>query len=250
MLNLLASNMSAIVDGVALGFLVLFALFGLIKGMVHTIFKICGTLLSILLAALLCSTVAGFLQEQFGIVNIISDWLSGVLGSLFGEELMAAPLSSATEGSLANAGVAGFVINIVLSFKADKTIPPETTLSQVICPSFAYYIVIIVSFIVLYFIFKLIFKIISNIIQNFFEFKPLKVIDKLLGFVLGAARGVLSFEILVMFLTAIPIVVFQDISAAIQTSNIAKILMDINLSGILMSAFANINVTEFVKAIL
>lgn len=250
MLNLLSSNIGAIVDGVALGFLALFALFGLIKGFVNTVFKVCGTLFSILLAALLCSTVAGFLQEQFGLINTISDWLSGVLGSLFGEELMATPLSSANEGALANAGVAGFVIKIVLSLQGDKSIPEGTTLSQIVCPAFAYYIVIIVAFIVLYILFKIIFRIIRNIILNFFEFKPLKLLDKLLGFVFGAVRGVLNFEILVTFITAIPIAIFQDISAAIQVSSVAKIFMDINLSGILMSAFANIDVSGFVKAIL
>ena len=249
MLNLLSSNVSAIVDGVALGFLALFALFGLFKGLVNTLFKVCGTLFSILLAALLCSTVAGFLQEQFGLINTISDWLSGVLGSLFGEELMSAPLSSATEGALSEAGVAGFVIQIVLSLKGDKNIPEGTTLSQIICPAFAYYIVIILAFIVLFILFKLIFKILSNIILHFFEFKPLKILDKLLGLIFGAVRGVLNFEILVTFLTAIPIAIFQDVSAAVQVSSVAKIFMDINLSGILMSAFANIDVASFVKAI-
>ena len=73
---LLTTNLSATVDIVALIFVGVFALWGLIRGFTKTFFSAFGTMLSLLFAVLLCSTVANFLQEKFALVTTISESVS------------------------------------------------------------------------------------------------------------------------------------------------------------------------------
>ena len=147
--NLLAgTSLPVVVDAVAVIMLVIYAIMGLKNGFVKTFFKAFGSIIAFTLSALLCSSVANFLENQFELITKISAWLSGVLTKTFGATLMNTTLEQATGEMLANNGVASWIIGLVLN--SQNSIPKDVTLNQVLCPVVGYYMACAISFIVLY----------------------------------------------------------------------------------------------------
>lgn len=250
MLNLLASNGSAVINVIALVFVLGFALYGLIRGFAKTFISMFGTIFSILFAILLCSSVATFLESKFSFVSTLSNSLTGVIGNIFGKEAMDIPLSYATEETMRTAGVNGLLIKLVLSIKANGTYPPETTLGQVICPTFAYYIVLIISVLALFIVFKIIFIVIGNIIRKAYNIKIVERLDRTFGFVLGFISGVIYFETIVMIIGAIPIGALQELYVLIENSSVAHAICVINPYDSIFSLISFGNISNFISSIL
>ncbi|MBQ8426697.1 MAG: CvpA family protein [Clostridia bacterium] len=250
MLNLLTSNGSAVINVVALVFVLGFALYGLIRGFAKTFISMFGTILGILLAILLCSSVASFLESKFSFVTSMASSLSGVVGNIFGGEAMDIPIAYATEETMQLAGVNGLLIKLVLSIKSNGTYSSDTTLGQVICPTFAYYIALIISAVALFIIFKLIFIVIGNIIKKSYNIRIVEKIDRTLGLVLGLISGVIYFETIVMLIGAIPIDAVQDLYVLIENSTIAHAICAINPYDSIFSLISFNNISSFVSSLL
>lgn len=246
---ILNSDISAIVDIVALIFIVVFALWGLIRGFVKTFFSAFGTIISLLLAVLLAPAVAEFVQTKFGAVDTVSQAVSGFLSDRFGEELMNMPLGQASKEVLSSAGLYGFIIDVVLTLKTD--IPSSTAnLKQIVCPTFAYYVVIIIAIIALFIIFKLIMRLICDIVKKMHKFKSIARLDKLLGFVLGLIHGIIILEFVILAVKILPIGFLQEIYAGVQASTFASFIEKISLYNILLGALTKVNVAGFIKSII
>lgn len=243
---LLNSNVSAIVDVVALVLIIAFALWGCIRGFVKTFFSAFGTILSLLIAILLAPSVANFLQDKFQFVDTVSNGINNVLTDHFGTNIMNLTLEQATKEHLANAGIAGFIVDIILSARAESSIPNNTKLSQIVCPAFAYYIVQIICIIGLFIIFKLIFRLVGDIAVKMHEKKKFARVDKTLGFALGVIHGIIILEFLIIGIKIIPIGFLQDIYAAIQTSIIAGTIEKISLFNLLIGAVTRSDVIGFI----
>lgn len=250
MLNLLLANTSAIVDIVALSIIALFALAGLTKGFAKSFFSVFGTILALFLAALLAATVADYLEEKFFLVSKISSKISGFLDGYFGKEIMGISLGLVNEEILSLAGVSDFISNIIISFKSDPNISQEITLAQIIYPTFAYYIVLILSAITLFIIFKIIFIIIARQTKKPKTSSLVGKLDRFLGFFLGIIHGIISLELLIMIISIIPNEVVQEVYKAIQASSFANLIENINIYSYVLSAFANTDVTAHVKSII
>ena len=76
---LLASSYSAIIDVVALSVIVVLSIMGLKNGFVKTFVKVFGTIISLLLAVMLCSKGALFFENQFGLITSITEKVSGLV---------------------------------------------------------------------------------------------------------------------------------------------------------------------------
>lgn len=248
--NLLLANVSAIVDAVALAFVIIFALAGLINGFAKTFFKTFGTIIALLLSALLCPLVVDFLQNSFTLIEVVSKGISGTLTKIFGEELMNMSLTDASEQVLKDSGLIGFVVSIVIAVKAEGSIPLGTTLNQVICPTFAYYIVLVLAFIIVFILLKLIFKVFESIIKALYQKLPfIMATDRILGLVLGLLNGIVNLEIVIMVISVIPLGFMQDLYASIQISTVANFIEDINLFRVILSSISTTNVVDAVKSI-
>ena len=171
MLNLMSSNIGAIVDIVALVFVVVYAIFGIIKGFTKTFFAMFGTFLGLIIAAALAPFMARFIEDKLGWISALAENLSGVLDNFFNRELSKMTIASANEQILKEMGLGGFLIKAVLSAKTSAEIPAHSTVMEVIYPTFAYYIVVIISLIVLFIIIKLIFFIIGEIVKKHYTNK-------------------------------------------------------------------------------
>ena len=247
---LLLNNYGAIVDIGAIAFVAIFALIGYIKGFTKTFFAVFGTIIAILLAILLAPTLAELLQNSFSLVNTVSDSISDILVNIFGEQLMSMKLSEASAETLGQAGLAGFIVNIVLQIKGEGSLPLDTSLSQIICPTFAYYAVLIISAVALYIVFKIVFIIIRKIVKLAYACAVVKYIDKTLGLVIGLINGIFNLELVILALSIIPVAFCQDIYAGVQVSVFAKFIEDINLYGLLLNAISSQNVIGAVKNII
>ena len=248
--NLLNTNFSAIADIVALVFIACFALWGFMRGFTKTFFSVFGKILAFLFATLLAPTVAKFLEDKFSLITTISNGIQGFLTNMFGEQVMNATLEQATSQHLSSAGVAGFLVQIILSLKADPSIPGTTTLKEIICPTFAYYIAVIIAVIALYIIFRLIFFLIGEVVKKMHTIKLVATLDKGLGFALGLINGIVNLEILIMVIKIIPIALFQDVYLAIQSSTVASFIENINLFGLLLGSISVPDISAFIKGII
>lgn len=249
MYNLLAADLSAIVDIVALVFVLVFALWGVIRGFTKTFFSVFGTIIGLLLAILLCSSVANFLQEKYQTITKVGDSLAGILTDIFGDKLMNTTLSQATTEYLEEQGVGSLIISIILSSKNESSIPMDTTLNQIICPAFAYYVVAILATVALFIIFKIIFFLIGALVKSWYKNKIVARFDRLLGFALGLVHGVVVLELLIMIISILPISFIQDVYAAIQMSKFANFIEDINLYKVIIKTISSANVVNVIKNI-
>lgn len=247
MYNSLLLSGGAIVDLVALGFVACFAVIGFIHGFTKTFFKTFGTIIALLLAVLLTSSVVNFMEKSFSLVSNLTDSVAGVLGRIIGEDLMNMNLAEASEEILKEAGIAGFIVKIIVKVQLEESVAAQTSLKEIICPTFAYYTALILSAIVLFILFKLIIKVLSEIVSKHANL-VVKSFDKTLGLALGVINGLINLEIVIMVITIIPIGFVQDLSVLIQTSTITKFLHDINIFGLIMSAISSESVINSIKS--
>lgn len=250
--NLLAVNLPVVVDAVAVIFVVAFAVYGFSKGFIRQFVSAFGTIFSLLFAVLLCSSVTVFLQSRFGLVETVSHGIGGWLSKLIG-----ADASQITLGELMNEqgrelltqkGMPVWMINLVMVFVADETsLPMSTTVYEVLCPTFAYYVVLILSAVALFLVFKILFYILSKFVIKLHTIKLIAVCDKTLGFVLGIFSGIIYLELIIMLLGIIPIQFVQEVYSAVQSSTFASFIARINLYNVVLNTISTPNVVKFVK---
>ena len=239
----------AIIDLVALGLVILFAVIGGVKGFIKTLISVFGTAISLLLAVLLASKVAGFLEVRFGLVGIMSDKFAGILTSIFGNEIMNTTLQQAEENLLSSAGLSAWLIKIVLSVKAEGSVDPDITLNKVISPTLGYYATVILSALALFIIFKLILLIVGGIVTKIRgKNKVLNVTDRTLGFVLGILQGLIIVQIAIWILNILPFGFAQTIIAELPNAPIANFINEINLFGIILKSTFDVgNIIGFIN---
>ena len=244
MISLLLSIPSATIDIIALSLLGILALFGLIEGFTKTFFTFFGTIVAIFIAILLSTPVINWLQDAFGVLTTMSSNVSNIATDLFGKELMQTKLSVANEGLLNSAGISGLFISIILSIKGIDSVPESATVSDVVCPTFAYYIVLIITVVVLYILLKIIFSIISKIVKKAYISKSVAGVDRLLGLILGLLYGIIIIETIISIASVIPISFAQDLCTSIQTSSATKFIQDIDLIGFITKNIVDVNIVE------
>lgn len=247
MFNLLSSNVSAIVDVVVIIALVLSALLGFKRGFVKTFIKIFGTFFALLLSVLLASKVTVSMENKFSLVTKIAGGLEGVLNKIFGEKIMNIKLSVATEEYLANNGVGNWLINIILQTKASGSVPMDTTLNQIICPSFAYYIALVLVQVLLFIIFKIIFFLIGNLFKNLHSIKLVKMTDGLLGLALGLLSAFMIIEITIMIIGIIPLGFLKEIHVCATGSGFTGFIHKINIFSLILNSIASLDVVGVIK---
>lgn len=248
---LLSTNVSAIVDVVALSVIIIFAVWGFMRGFVKTFFSAFGTILSLLLAIILAPSVINFLQDKYSFIDTVSSGLEGTLSGYFGKEVMNLTLKEASREVLAGAGLTGFILDIIISVQADGAISRDAKLSQIICSTFGYYLAFIICVICLFVVFKLIFKLISEIVKKRHEQgKGFIKLDKVLGFALGFIHGIIVLEFAIIAIKTIPLAFMQELYVGVQASTFAGVIEKISLFNLLIGLLTRVNVVGFIKNLL
>ena len=247
---LLYSTSGAILEACALLVFIACIVIGAKKGFVKSLISTFGSMISLILAVLLCSSVAKVLENKFSLVTTISSKLTGVLSKIFGEQLMTTPLSLATEDVLSEQfKLSLFLVRIILSLKTTG-LSPDTTLSSIICPVFGFYIVCIISIIILFIIFKIIFFLIGEIVKKLHSNKVIGATDITLGIVFGAIKGVFVINFALMILSFIPLGFIQNFTGAINDTIFTKIINKIDVISLILKGMARVNVTDLIIGML
>ena len=250
LLLLSAETSSAIIDIIALIFLAGFALWGYIRGFAKTFVSIFGTIISLLFAVLLAGSVASFLESEFGFATSISNGIEGVVNSIFGEQLMSTTLEDATSEMFAESGLGGLILTLVLAFKDDLTIPTDVTISELVCPTISYYVVMLISIVVLFILFKILMFLIGEVVQKMHSISIVKHVDKILGLFLGFISGITHAQLIFLLISIIPIDFVQELYLLIQQSTVATFIESINIYSKIMNSISIEDVVTFVKSMI
>lgn len=247
MYNLLAGvSTGAIIDIVALAVIIIFAIIGVIQGFTKTFITAFGGILALLLAGLLSSSMSNFLEDKFSFITSVAGKLGGVMKNIFGD-VVDTPVGGSTEDLLTKQGIAMWLVKLIFSIKTE--VPPETTINSIICPIFAYYVVVIISFIVLFILFKILFALLSRIVKSLYVFKLVLATDKVLGLVLGIARGIIIVQILILVINIIPIGFFQNIALNVQYAKFTNFINSINIFNAIINSISSNNLLDIIKGI-
>lgn len=236
-----------IIDIVTVVLLLLFAIVGTVKGFAKTFISSFGTILSLFFAVVLCSLVATFMEQSFGLITTLSNKANEILSGQISQTVMNTPIETVTYEMMTAENVPSWIIGIIMLLKANSTIPNGTSIAGAVCPAIGYYLACIIAILVLFIIFKLIFFIVGKIIEKSKEFVLVDAVDKSLGFVLGAIKGLIVVWVIIAIIKIIPITFAQDLYANIQMSTVANFINNINLIGIILNAITNPeNIIQFI----
>ena len=250
---LLAMSGSAIVDIVALALILGFAIYGATKGLINTLIKTFGTIIAVVLAVLFCGKFAVFLEDKVGIITFFSEKVSGITEKIFGAEVVNMTLAEveSAEHLLSSSGnkLSLFIINIILKIKGEG-VSESLTVNEVLAPTFAYYISIVITGVALFILFKIALFFIGRLITKLHRFKPLGALDKILGLLFGIIEGVVWIQIAASIVAVIPLGFIQTLNEYIVGSTLVNLINKFNILGLLLGAFNGTKVVEVVKSIL
>ena len=237
MVNLLAADMPLIVDIVGILFILIFAIRGMREGFGQMFITTFGTIISLAASIFLCSSVANLSESWFGLIGKVADKLEPSLINAFGNDVMTKTLAELLVDGVLGAeqlealNINGFLKEVILSVSQSGNLGGSETLGDLICSTFAYYIVLIGSAVLLFILFKILLKIISAITDKLRSFVLVAAIDEALGFVVGLISGVVYLELVILLISALggfatPI---QDLYAAITNSTVIGYIHEIGL---------------------
>ena len=221
MLNQLLAANGWILDLVFFLFLVLGTLIGAHKGFVAGVCKLAGTIFSLIFAFTFCVAFANFLELCFHMTSAIA---SGIAGSIAKNDLyaigIAQDISGAEIGSVLSEMGIGLIPRLIISrsFASVEVIPAGTTAATLIGSVLAKWISVVIAFILLIIILRLGLFIVAKIFGALRDAcAPIKIVDQILGAVLGFVKACLFIFILLAICNWLPI---QSLHAFIESSSI------------------------------
>lgn len=216
-----------IIDAILILIFISCVLDGRRKGFVKMILSVAAILVSILIANEYSSPVAEWANEAFvheATVNTIAELISSHLNSGTQAVINAIPkyiIDAAETGGVAVSSVISDIGSSVDAVQAAEQIYSgiynviiETLLSAA-------------AFLVVYAVCNFVLSFGVSIINRFFKLPVLKGINKLLGGVLGAAKGIIVITVVSLLLVVAGNIFSGMLGAAVNESNIPQIVADI-----------------------
>lgn len=188
------------IDVVFLLLLVAGTAFGAFRGFISGICKMAGTLFAIVFAVIFCVSFSNFLENVFHLTTALANSLT----NSFHKEALLTPLpvdiaGADVKAALEELGV-GWLPRILISasFSSVETIPAGTTAAMLLGSTLAKWISIVISFVLLIVLVKLAAVILDKSLSGLVDkVAPFRVINQLLGALLGLLKaGILAFVLL------------------------------------------------------
>lgn len=188
------------IDVVFLLLLVAGTAFGAFRGFISGICKMAGTLFAIVFAVIFCVSFSNFLENVFHLTTALANSLT----NSFHKEALLTPLpvdiaGADVKAALEQLGV-GWLPRILISasFSSVETIPAGTTAAMLLGSTLAKWISIVISFVLLIVLVKLAAVILDKSLSGLVDkVAPFRVINQLLGALLGLLKaGILAFVLL------------------------------------------------------
>lgn len=188
------------IDVVFLLLLVAGTAFGAFRGFISGICKMAGTLFAIVFAVIFCVSFSNFLENVFHLTTTLANSLT----NSFHKEALLTPLpvdiaGADVKAALEELGVGWLPRNLIsASFSSVETIPAGTTAAMLLGSTLAKWISIVISFVLLIVLVKLAAVILDKSLSGLVDkVAPFRVINQLLGALLGLLKaGILAFVLL------------------------------------------------------
>ena len=188
------------IDVVFLLLLVAGTAFGAFRGFISGICKMAGTLFAIVFAVIFCVSFSNFLENVFHLTTA----LANALTNSFHKEALLTPLpvdiaGADVKAALEELGVGWLPRSLIsASFSSVETIPAGTTAAMLLGSTLAKWISIAISFVLLIVLVKLAAVILDKSLSGLVDkVAPFRVINQLLGALLGLLKaGILAFVLL------------------------------------------------------
>lgn len=244
--------MNWIVDVVIIIILALSAFAGWRKGAIKSVIGLVFLIANICLSIWLSKYLADFLMStSFG--NIVKNWVSGWFGGSNAELFNSVITKTETDIFVTYQGVQipfataleyakfpSFLIPIVTSAVSAIAVN-GLTLSEILVPSLASFLMIIFSIFILLIIFAIVFGIIKSFLRKLFASDGLRAVDKLLGLFCGLIKGILFVLIIFLILNMFSnIPILASVFNVIEASYIGGFVIKTNLLQMMLTLFANL----------
>jgi len=238
--------MALIIDGIVIGLLLIFTLYGAYKGALKSITSLFGTAISLAIAILVVYFLGNKIYE-IGFVNNLFAGDTGSLASFFSSKLP--DFNNVTVGATQeeiNEAIGGLWSVIIPMFTkiigkmsggayANETI--NYALSMVLAQAVFYIILALVIFLIL----RIIIRSLEKIIDKIKGQKTINDIDKFFGLFIGFIKGALMVSVLlVVFGLLINLSFMAPVKAAFEQTYVAKEISKIVFS-IVNKIFNNSN---------
>ncbi len=191
------------VDGIVIVMIVMFAASSAKKGFVECFFGFISTIVAVIAAFTFMKGVLTWTDGLFGLQGVIENAVVGGLGKIAGFDIdvSAAGIEAALEGK----NLPSFLINAVVSSAGNQEVPIGTTLAMIVGGTIAEFTATLVSWFVVFLIVKLLLKLVRGVLNSIVEVLPIVgSLNHLLGFVVGAIKGLLIVCGVIAVLALIP----------------------------------------------
>ena len=195
------------------------------KGFVKQIIGLVATLAALLIAYLLCSSVAELLNNQFGWHDKLAESILKGLNDKTSFDFGVMATDETVKAGVQALGLPGFMTDAVMKFLGEM--PAATvTVGEMISDVLAKYILLGASFLVIFIIARLLLQLVKALILKLVSLPILKGFDKLLALALGLVKVIILIYVAVYVVNLMPNVVdFVDaIKTAVADSQIIKFL--------------------------
>lgn len=189
-----------IIDAVAIIILVIYTLVGFAKGFLHTLISLFGNLASLTVAIIVCKPFANLLNSMFGVAN----WLGGLLASQIGPILPQFDVSTTGETIITQLNAGGFLAKILARF-VDATASYANTAELLLTVQNAVggILTLILSAIILFILIRIAVLLLSKLFDAISKSHAFGGLDRLLGGVLGLAKGVVFVGVVLVLVFAV-----------------------------------------------
>ncbi len=220
-----------VIDGILVLIFAATVLDGRRKGFFKTMFSLVATAVSLLIAYEYSAPIAEWANEAFvrnAAVNVLAESISSHLSSGTQAVLDAIPDYITEAAQVTGTSVSGVISDIGSSFDA---VQAAEKIYGGIYSVIVYPILYIIAFIAVYAVSNAVLSFGIKFLNNIFRLPVLKGLNKLLGGVLGALKGLVIVAILSMTLVIIePIVSPEEFGEAINSSIIPNFIEELSIN--------------------
>ncbi len=229
--------LSTVIEIIVIAIILISGLIEIKKGFVRAILGLCSTFVTIIVAYFMATPVANWFNNN--VYNLGSKFSGGIASAfikhypLLGESIPSgidgATLVQSESFQEATGGMFSMlkkiVVNIIEPISAE-TLSNYDNVASILGLTIGNLLMIIITGIVIYFLLKIIVLILIKFFDNITDHGTLGTVDKILGFVLGAVKGlviVVALCAVTALITLIP-TVNEKVSPIIQETKVTKFI--------------------------
>lgn len=216
-------------DYIIIVILLIIAAIGLIRGFFKQIIGFLSVVVSVLVAYLLCATVGDLIINATGIDDAIVSGIKGAIGEVWNTEKSVSEVSEFISSQNWPTFLSDAIVNAVNSLNT-----ATVNFADIAATTIARYIIVVGTFVVLLIATRLVMILVGKILSFIIKRTPLKIVDAILGLVLGLLEGA-TFVYLGLYvldlLTVGPLSGFKEV---LDASVLAQFFLKYNLFGLVI----------------